>query len=428
MTVEARARPDPAAAPIPVPPSDEVRVASTRVAGAEAAVSALAAALGPLRDGFLLVFASPRYDAPDVARAFRRRFPDVVFAGGTTAGEIGPEGLDEGSLVVVHLPGDGFVVEAALLPDLKSFTVERAADIVLPIQARLSRRFREAASRRAAAAPSPSSGDGPSEGGMFAMTFLDGMCRREEVVVAGLQRCLDNMPLVGGSCGDGLDFDGTWVFHDGAAHTNSGVLVLVATERPFELVRSEHFEPTDVKLVVTECDGDQRRVSEINAEPAALAYAEAVGLAGDELGPLSFASHPVLVRVGGEYYSRSIQKMNPDGSLSFFCAIDTGVVLTAARPVDLVGALERALGEADAAVGGAEVVIGFDCVLRRLDAQNRQVIRQVEEVHRRHRVVGFNTYGEQYRSMHLNQTFTGIAIGRSGPTAAATAGAGEEAP
>ncbi len=25
---------------------------------------------------------------------------------------------------------------------------------------------------------------------------------------------------------------------------------------------------------------------------------------------------------------------------------------------------------------------------------------------------GFNTYGEQFRSMHLNQTFTGVAIGR----------------
>ena len=26
-------------------------------------------------------------------------------------------------------------------------------------------------------------------------------------------------------------------------------------------------------------------------------------------------------------------------------------------------------------------------------------------------VVGFSTYGEQYQAMHVNQTFTGIAIG-----------------
>ncbi|WP_152982019.1 FIST N-terminal domain-containing protein [Prosthecomicrobium hirschii] len=360
------------------------------------ALDQIAGVLGdPGAIGFLLVFASPVYDPADLAAGLTDRFPGIGHAGGTTAGEIGPEGLDEGSLVVVALPRDGFVVEAALLPDLRSFTVEQGPEIVWPLQSRLARRTA-----------------GLAEGATFAMTFLDGMCRREEVVVAALQRCLDNMPLVGGSCGDGLDFRNTWVFHDGQAWNNAGILVLIHTDHPFELIRSEHFEPTDVKLVVTECDGETRTVSEINAEPASLAYAEAVGLDGATLGPLSFASHPVLVRVGGEYYSRSIQKMNEDGSLSFFCAIDTGVVLTAARPVDLVGALGRALGEVDKAVGGIEALIGFDCVLRRLDAQNRQVIRQVNDLYLKHRVVGFNTYGEQYRTMHLNQTFTGVAIGR----------------
>jgi hypothetical protein len=36
----------------------------------------------------------------------------------------------------------------------------------------------------------------------------------------------------------------------------------------------------------------------------------------------------------------------------------------------------------------------------------------MSELYRENNVVGFGTYGEQYRSMHLNQTFTGIAFGR----------------
>jgi hypothetical protein len=28
------------------------------------------------------------------------------------------------------------------------------------------------------------------------------------------------------------------------------------------------------------------------------------------------------------------------------------------------------------------------------------------------KVIGFATYGEQYNAMHVNQTFTGVAIGR----------------
>ena len=36
----------------------------------------------------------------------------------------------------------------------------------------------------------------------------------------------------------------------------------------------------------------------------------------------------------------------------------------------------------------------------------------MSELYRRNNVVGFNTYGEQYRSMHVNQTLTGVAIGK----------------
>jgi hypothetical protein len=36
----------------------------------------------------------------------------------------------------------------------------------------------------------------------------------------------------------------------------------------------------------------------------------------------------------------------------------------------------------------------------------------MSELYRQNGVIGFHTYGEQYGSMHVNQTFTGVAIGR----------------
>ena len=45
---------------------------------------------------------------------------------------------------------------------------------------------------------------------------------------------------------------------------------------------------------------------------------------------------------------------------------------------------------------------------------------RVGEILRRNRAVGFNTYGEQFCGVHVNQTLTGIALG-AGPTAAADA-------
>ena len=133
----------------------------------------------------------------------------------------------------------------------------------------------------------------------------------------------------------------------------------------------------------------------------------------DDLGPFSFASYPLVVKVGGDYYCRSIRNMNPDGSLSFFCAIDEGLVFTVPARVICCGRRRRRLSEIDSSLGGTDFVLGFDCILRRLDAESRQVRHKVEEIYRRYGVAGFHTYGEQFNAMHLNQTLTGIAFATS---------------
>ena len=77
----------------------------------------------------------------------------------------------------------------------------------------------------------------------------------------------------------------------------------------------------------------------------------------------------------------------------------------------MLSSTERVLEEIDSSLGGIDLVLGFDCVLRRLDAENRQVRRQMEALYKSYGVVGFHTYGEQYNAMHLNQTLTGVAFG-----------------
>ena len=181
---------------------------------------------------------------------------------------------------------------------------------------------------------------------------------------------------------------------------------------PFRVFKTQNFVPTQIKLVVTAADTENRIVHELNAEPAAREYAAAIGLLPDDLGPFSFASYPLVVKVGGDYYCRSIRNMNPDGSLSFFCAIDEGLVFTVARPQDMLRSTATKLAEIDGQLGGIDFVLGFDCALRRLDAENRQIRHQMEDLYKRYGIVGFHTYGEQYNAMHLNQTLTGIAFGR----------------
>ncbi|MDI9750570.1 hypothetical protein QM285_22475, partial [Stutzerimonas stutzeri] len=51
---------------------------------------------------------------------------------------------------------------------------------------------------------------------------------------------------------------------------------------------------------------------------------------------------------------------------------------------------------------------------RRKQSQPMVSSEQTSAFLRRQQVIGFNTYGEQFNGMHINQTFTGVAIGRPG--------------
>ena len=174
--------------------------------------------------------------------------------------------------------------------------------------------------------------------------------------------------------------------------------------------KTAHFKPSTKKLVVTEAEPARRIVTEINGEPAAREYARMVGLEIDKLSPMVFAAHPVIVTLGGMSYVRSIQKVNEDESLSFFCAIDEGIVLTVADNIDLVEDLTDAFAKVHAEIGTPALVLGCDCILRSIEIGQAGSRDRVGKLFEDNNVVGFATYGEQFNAMHVNQTFTGVAI------------------
>ncbi|WP_181169692.1 FIST signal transduction protein [Mesorhizobium sp. B2-3-13] len=356
---------------------------------------AVAAEAAAIDAGFALVFFSQSLvEARTLSQALATCAPGLHHAGCSTAGEITPQGLEEGHMLAMLLPSASFTAVSTMVDNLSTSGMDRITEEV------------EALRRTLRARPG-----GEQTRNTFALCFIDGLSYAEEAVSSAIHWGLDDIPLLGGSAGDDLKFETTRLISNGAVTSDSAIIVLIATEIPFHVFKTDNFVPTDEKLVVTASDPDHRIVREFNAANAAEEYAASVGILPQTLTPLSFASHPVVVKVGGEYYCRSIQKMHADGSLSFFCAIDDGVVLSIAQPKDMVEATRAALREVEERLGGIDMILGFDCVLRRLDARNRQVFRDISELYRVNNVIGFGTYGEQYRSMHLNQTFTGIAFG-----------------
>ena len=61
-------------------------------------------------------------------------------------------------------------------------------------------------------------------------------------------------------------------------------------------------------------------------------------------------------------------------------------------------------------LGRTALILGFDCVLRRIALEQAGLGEAVGRIYRDHRVAGFNTYGEQHGGLHVNQTFVGLAF------------------
>ncbi len=360
------------------------------------AVCALRGQIAQPQVDLVIFFASPDYDRDALAQALAIEFPNTNCIGCTTAGEITRDGYREGTLTGISFSAQHFKSKATLIPNLQAYRMEEGERIV-----------RETLGALDLGLPNAKSVPGQT----FSMLLVDGMSKQEEVVVSSLNRFLDPIPLFGGSAGDGLNFGKTWVYCNGAFHADAAILTVFQTTCPFKVFKIDHFHPTDRKMVVTEADPNARLVMEINAEPAAPAYARMVGLEAQELSPLIFAAYPVVVKIGGDYHVRSIQKVEPDGSLRFYCGIDEGLVLTVAHGEDLADNLQRNLARIENQLGETDMILGFDCILRRLEAEQKQKTREVSKVLSRHKVVGFCTYGEQFHSMHVNHTFTGVAIG-----------------
>lgn len=354
------------------------------------ALSQMAQDLAVPPGSLILLFVSPKADAYRLARSAERAFAKHTVIGCTTAGEITGEGYEDGQIVAVALPCDRFAHSTVLIPDVSDFDRHELASAVL----------RQRTSMAEAA---------PDWGTEFGITLIDGLSLREDAVLAAMAMSLGPVPLFGGSAGDGVEFHSTFLIHGGQVLRNAAILTLVRTRCNVRVFKLDHLLPSPQRMVVTKADPDRRLVQEINAEPAAQELSRVLGKPVDGLTPMSFAAHPLLVRIGDQHHVRSIQRINEAGELVFFSAIDEGVVLTLAEARPMVAHLEQEL-TALASPQAPDAILAFDCFLRRVEAEQRQLSGQISQVLKRHQVVGFNTYGEHFNAMHVNQTMTGLAV------------------
>lgn len=343
----------------------------------------------------VILFFSSGYRTADFTAALTEHLPDVLVAGCSTAGEINERGYQQNSLCALSFSSDYFSVSYAFYETLSELNLKEWYDTSLGLHSQHNTRYQLVDDRRT-----------------FSLLFTDGLCRKEEPLVRMIANAIAGIPLIGGSAGDNGHFEQTFVLHNHQLYSDCALQLLITTTLPFTLFKSQNIRAAEQRMVVTEALPEQRTIIEINGLPAATEYARHLGLDDphqltDEL----LAAHPVVVVMGDDAYVRSIQKVNDDLSLTFYCAIDTGIVIRVGKSFDLMTSLQDSLDQARKKVNRIQTTLMFDCIMRRIELDEKALLQEASGILQAYHPVGFSTYGEQWNGLHVNQTCTGLVLG-----------------
>lgn len=361
------------------------------------ATAADAVASGRVPGAATIFFASSSHDLSVLGRELALRGVDRV-VGAATGRVISTAGFAAEGVAGFHLPPGRFAAADTLLEDV--------AGIALPeLRARVHRLQREL--------------DATSGGSLehrFAILLADAESRCEERLAGVLGMELHGVPLIGGSAGDlylnplGHPAGSAPLLYRGAAHRGAAILCLVASASPVAAYCHNHYLPSDKKMVITDADPARRVVREIDGRPALEVYAAACGFRKAPRDSREFAPFPLMIRIGGHYYARGMQRIYPDGALEFACALEPGLVVALARPGDMIASLEGLFSTMRRRIGAPDLVIGVDCAARTAYMQREGLTKGVEALLKRNSVIGFSSLGEQFNTIHANNSFTCLGV------------------
>tara|TARA_R110002096_G_scaffold434321_2_gene655541 strand:+ start:21456 stop:22607 length:1152 start_codon:yes stop_codon:yes gene_type:complete len=342
-----------------------------------------------------LFFCSPKYDLDLLEQELLNHFGDIPLIGCTTAGEITPLGYQENSITGVAFPKGHFRIVSRRIDKISTFRIQDGIDAGEQLIADLKK-------------------DIPHANGnnTFAFMLIDGLSNAEERVTASIGSQLGDIPLVGGSTADNWDLEKTSLFFKDGFSRDMAVVILIHTELPFQVHYTHHYVAGDAKAVITEADSIARIVHEINGLPATQEYARLCGVDEKDLTISVYSNHPILMKIGGKYYSRSVVEVShKEQTIRFACAIGKRVVCTIARPSDPIINLVRLFEKINTDIGPLDLVLGCDCAARKMICEEQGLMDKISQVYADNNVIGFVTFGEQYNTIHMNNSFCCIAIG-----------------
>ena len=348
----------------------------------------------------VLLFVSPAYDLPAVAKAAAAAGGSAALIGCSTSGEIGEGIAGSGRVVAVAMGGEGMYASAhvGLLADGPAEAGRAAAQGLIGLGGR----------------------------NKALILLSDGLSGHREAVVRGAYEVGGaTVQLVGGSAGDELASEITWQIHGDAVYTGAVIGAAIGSDGPIGVGVGHGWQRLGNPLVVTESDPEH--IIRLDDEPALDAYLARLNISRESVQAAEpwegvALVHPLGIPRGNTDEVRAIHAIDFDNESLVCSDLARGAVVSvlAGNRDSVIAGTDVACQEALAALGDAPPLgfVAFDCAARRailgdegLEAEMATVAKHVGECP----VGGFYTYGELARrsgsrGVH-NATLVVLALG-----------------
>jgi hypothetical protein len=345
--------------------------------------------LGFFDTELLIFFASSKFDHDAISKSMQETFPVSLVFGCSTAGEIISGKMLNNSVVAMAF-------NAQAVKDAKIEVIEDVNN-----ESQLKKAFASFENYFKV----PMAGMDPQK--YVGIILVDGLSGAEEALIERIGD-FTNVIFIGGSAGDDLKFKSTYVYANGKSYSNAAVLAVLKPGTDFTFIKTQSFRDLGKTLEVTRAEPERREVIDFNGKPAAIAYAEAVGTSVEEASE-HFMHNPLGLIIEDEPYVRSPQQIINNNSMTFYCSVGEGMELSLLESSDIIEDTRNALKVAKDELGTISGIINFNCILRTLELNQKNLAVDYGNLFSFTPTIGFSTYGEQYIG-HINQTATMLAF------------------
>lgn len=330
----------------------------------------------------ILYFASSVYNPDELSETMQVAFPGILTVGCSTAGEIVTGKMMEKSIVAM-----AFSKKIIGNPKVEILTGISNEQNVEKAFSSFEAHFGEPVSQM-------------NHNDYVGIALMDGLCRCEEKV---LEKIGDqtNVRFIGGSAGDDFKFEKTYLFANGKAYTDAGILILMKPKTQFDTLKVQSFKSSGKKLKITKAYGT-RQVIEFNNKPAVQAYAEVYGVAEKDIEQYFYKRPMGLMDFSDQPFVRSPGQIE-GSSIIFNSSIAENMELEILDATDIIADTEEVIHSETGKMNGISAIIDFHCAHRFLDLKAQNKTDEYGLIYKDVPAIGFATYGEYYIG-HVNQT------------------------